>query len=915
MGGTPNRSFVQGPAGSSADEVRRLLAVGKCKQAVEMAKDVCRLAASGENQSLLVDAYIGRIAQFQAKGALQDAQVLLNLVHDRFPAYRQRLQGLRNASAAAAGNIAEMVAPLATADVTDETRQSVESAIHRQLVDLSALADCCTLPTEHPLRVAAQAVWKAFVAATSGAVSDQQIALPEVSRRSPLAGWKMLIRAIAALHRGEAEACQRALAAIPADAAVYRLVPVLRGVLEGKPAGSGAAAVLQMRLGGNTVSVRKCLERVDAAFEGTDLRALKAAMWDAARASETVSQEFHLRLLRQLAARCILHDVPMQAARSAWRRCPRNAEFWRAIAAANDHRAPELSPVFWQRFVVHAVDEGLFAEESIQVAVVYLHAAEQLIHIMSDSEELGGWQDRVAGVGLLSDYYDDQPPEIAAMRPRDECAVIRKALDPHWLFESAATACPDQPTFEKWWAWAQQSDVPDKQRQYIATVWHRMLPQSAKPLLLLSSLAENRDALTMALGFLCQAEAIDAINPEVRRARIRLLLATLWRHAKAKKPHLVRKDIAALEALPAMGEGDRASYLWVLRCVCCELERDVQGKAEAAQKVAERFGPMAGMVLLQSAENMAHLPGSTQWPLPDHTCPNDAREVARAYTRAFRTGQDMGLGSFVPATWLPLMFSLLTVKDCPLSNDDVLLFGNLALGKSHSLASAYAASAIGLSRTTGAMAARFLLLRAQSLGDRSFGRVGQCLRAAMELAQQAHDVELMEKVRIAANPGVQWRRITLTPLGEDLLQQVLKAEREASVYPTYDDDLEKSQVIADDPMPLFPTLPSLPSSGFDDDEGLPEYGEDEEEEDADDDPLGGFDEAEFDELSEQMRGLPREAIPLMMRLLIEHGTSDLDELAKHDPKTVARLRAIMAGYAGPAGTGGRNRRKKKARRR
>ena len=151
---TPNRSFVASSAAPSADEVPRLLAAGKCKQAVELAKDLYKQVASVENQSLLVDAYVGRIAQFQEKGALQDAQVLLNLVQDRFPGYRQRLQTLRNASAAAAGDIAQMVAPLAGPDVADEMRQSVESAIHRQLVDLPALAECGTLPAEHPLRLA-----------------------------------------------------------------------------------------------------------------------------------------------------------------------------------------------------------------------------------------------------------------------------------------------------------------------------------------------------------------------------------------------------------------------------------------------------------------------------------------------------------------------------------------------------------------------------------------------------------------------------------------------------------------------------------------------------------------------------------------------------------------------------------------
>ena len=909
-----NRSSTPGSAAPSTEEVRRLIAVGKCKQAVELAKDLYKLAASAENQSLLVDAYISRIAQFQAKGAAEDAQVLLNLVHQRFPNYRQRLETLRNASAAASGDIAELLAPLALPNISEETRQSLELAIYGQLIDLPALADCPTLPAEHPLRLAAGAVNKVFALVTSAAVTDEQIALPQVSRHSPLSAWKMLIRAIAAFYRGETEACQHSLATIPPEAAVYRLVPVLRGVLEGKTSGTGAAAALQMRLGDQAVSLRKSLEQIDAAFAETNLRALNAAMRDASRISEMVSHEFHLRLLRQLAARCLFHDLPMAVGRPVWSKCPMNAEFWRTIAATEDARAPHLAPVFWHRFVVHAVAEGLFADKSMQVAVVYLHAAEGIIRGQPEIEQLRQLQKNAAATELLSMYYAGQPSEITALMPRDESAVIRKVLDPHWLFESAAAASPDEQTFEKWWAWGQQIKAPDKQQQHIATLWHRMLPKSARPLLLLAALAEDRNALAMALDFLQKAQALDAMNPQVRRARIRLLLATLWRHGKAKKPHLVSADIAELEGLPAMGEGDRASYIWVLRCLCCELEQDAHGKAQAVQKVAERFGPMTGRVLLESAATMAGLPLSTLWPLPDHSHPTDAQAVAQAHARASRLAHDIGLRVLIPETWFPLQFSLLSGKDCPLSNADVLLFGNMAVDQKD-WPVGYVASTIGLARTTGAMAARFLLLRAHCLAAVSTGRTEQCLRAAMELAQQAHDVELAETLRIVANAGGHWRRISLAPLGEELLQQVLKAEREASVYPSRQAAADKSQVITQDVTHLFPRRPSVPTSSLYDDDLDDEDDEEEEEEDAYDDEFGGFGGGRFDDMPE-LKYFPKEALPILMRLLTKHGTTlDLDELTRRDPKALAELRNLLGQRAARTPKPGQRRQQKKERNR
>ena len=60
---------------------------------------------------------------------------------------------------------------------------------------------------------------------TSGPVGENITALPEVSRRSPLAGWKMLVRAIEAFYQDDDEACRRGIQQIPADAAAHRLAP------------------------------------------------------------------------------------------------------------------------------------------------------------------------------------------------------------------------------------------------------------------------------------------------------------------------------------------------------------------------------------------------------------------------------------------------------------------------------------------------------------------------------------------------------------------------------------------------------------------------------------------------------------------------------------------------------------------
>ena len=136
--------------------MRELMAVGKFKQAVQSAKDIHKQAKSLASEQLLVDAYVGRIEQFESKGAFEDARTLLKLFIDRFPGYRGRLAGLTAKAAAAQGNVNELVQPLAAPTVAPETRETIEAAIRQELIDLSALENSSTLPADHPLRIAAE---------------------------------------------------------------------------------------------------------------------------------------------------------------------------------------------------------------------------------------------------------------------------------------------------------------------------------------------------------------------------------------------------------------------------------------------------------------------------------------------------------------------------------------------------------------------------------------------------------------------------------------------------------------------------------------------------------------------------------------------------------------------------------------
>src|SRR5205807_419284 len=119
-------------------------------------------------------------------------------VRDLYPASRERLKEIKALFAARKGELDAFLQPLNDPSLPEEKRIAIYKAISCQVGDLGVLAECQVLPAEHLLRRTAKALAAALEAVTSGPVDDQALAFPEISRHSPFASWKMLLRAIAA---------------------------------------------------------------------------------------------------------------------------------------------------------------------------------------------------------------------------------------------------------------------------------------------------------------------------------------------------------------------------------------------------------------------------------------------------------------------------------------------------------------------------------------------------------------------------------------------------------------------------------------------------------------------------------------------------------------------------------------------
>lgn len=868
------------PGTAPESEVERLLAAGKAKQAVALAKEAHKKCPTPQSEEQLVRAYVARIEQFQSKGMAREAQDLLALVSARFPARSHDLAKSRWRAAIEEGRLDEVLAPLALAETVPNDRAHIETLIRQHLTDLPALAACPGLPADHPLRVAASALWRAFQAVTTGPVEEAAVALAEVSHRSPLADWKMLVRAIAAFYRNDDPAAGRALAAIPPESAVSPLALTLPGMLDGNPPRAGFAGVLAARVMVDHEPLRAALGRIDTALQCCIPELLKQGILDAVRQCAAIRPDFLERLKQHISAACLYHDAPADNVVRAMGTTRKDAFCWRLLARASEQDgALSGAALYWERFLRHAIDEGMFADHGPEAAAVWLHIAQFLSN--RSPEELAESRRQAARQKLFTAYYDRQPPEIARLRPQSDQALCAEVLDPGAAYRKSAQANPLPDTFRQWFAWSDRAGLSDREREDVALEWHRALPRDPEPLVILSSLAERRDALARALKWLGAAEAIDRVNPRVRQARVRLTFASAWRHFAGRKAHLVEKDLAELQAVPGMTDGDRGAVHLCMRAAWQVLCGQRGPAAESVAATVARLGTWAGPAVVRSIAQQAKLPPDDPlWP-PDPTAtPADAPEIARAEVRIIELAADLGLKLYRPARWDALIRDVLRATPCPLSNRELLLIGDGAQSASDS-ETGYLASSAGLARADApATTARFLLLRARSLGPyRRGARVAQCLAAAAELARSSHDEDLLGRVmaEIDRVPAAQ-RLIARSAdgghgLSGDALDSVLKGERAAVAFPTTASDAEAPVVAA----------ARTPARGPLHDFAFP----------LDDDDAGPFDDAQDDDDGSAFGQLPPGLEAALLGMLLESGLTP--EEAIRNPRRLLELIARSAG--------------------
>lgn len=775
------------------ERVRELIAGRHSKSALQLAKDLYKRCATAESEALLTDAYKARVDDLLRLGMTVEAKTLLGIVRGRFPSAMPRLTELGREICAQDGKLEDVVAPLADRELAAEEHDRIETFIRQRIWDLTALGAVSSLPPEHSLRTAASALAAAFEVVTRGPVEDAVLALPEVSRRSPLAPWKALIRAIACYHRCEDEECGRWLQTISIDSVPARLLPTFAAMLKPKPTAgtdsksSLAGQKLIAAAGDHGAALRSALTDLEDALQAKK----KKRILDAARTAMTASDHCggvvtRERLRQHIAVRGVTQHIPLPSINAALGGAPRlDAYYFRLLARTLENQqnmdSYAESVVVWSEFRRAALNEKWFGPGGLEDGILSLHMGELIERVPAE-------------------IVQDLKQEMASYRsPGKRNQEEGEVPSPGTLYERACKADPHPEAFQAWLNWARKHG-PWQVANNVAEQWRRARTADIQPLLYLMESAEKRNALNKSLKYLEEAEHLDGLNPEVRRARLRLLLSAALRHLQQRKVHLALGGIEQIETVPEVRPGEIAALAAALRWCAAAVGRDkaVQDEQEACLNTL--MSSVAAHLLMAAVADKAEI-GSAASLKALNVARLPADELLAGVARARALGEWAGLRIAPPRKWIDPLIASLKMPNCPLDAGQMLVLGEAALD-GYSAELGYAVSAAGLAK--GGANAEFLFLRARSLPFwASFRREG-CLTASLELARRERNTGLAGRILDHLNgkkdgERKRWRlgfgmggdpRIASRAVSPELLGKILEEEPTLEQFPGDDIDQE-----------------------------------------------------------------------------------------------------------------------------
>lgn len=713
--------------------VEELLARGKTRDAVEAARRLYKETRSVEAEALLVDAYAARIRALLASGLSREARDLAALVAERHPGTRARVMPLvRESAVRADGDLAPLLTALVSAD--EAMHREAGITLRRVLTDPQALVAHPALPAGHPLRAAAGAVSELLVAATTGPLPEGALGrLDVIPRHSPLAPWKLLVRAIDAYYRRDDAAVRANLSAIPPDSAPARLVPALRslaGEANALTRPSLAERVLVDTASGGRARFRAGLAEIIDALRAKDQRRAVSAIRELAETVDRAPRSFRATFAATMLTHWMRLELDPRPFLTALLRGRPDVDMLRQIALAFERAGawPAAVPA-WDAYLVAAQQAAALPRTGREPSRVLLRMAE-LIPV--DREE------------VLDFAMAEDEAELADLIRH---GAIPECFDRARLLERARDADPHPSVFRALVAhWGQRDG---RRAETEARAWRARHPRDLEPLLYLARAAEGRGAHRKAIDLLGQAEAIDRVHPEVRRSRFRVLLSSVERDLREGRVARARADIDRLALEPEAAERDRTAYVQALRWAAACRDGDTSSATAREGELAERLANpvLVDLLLASVAATLGLDPPAGRPRLAAVALTVPKLQAIEGLARAADLLLPLGQALAVPLDLLARIE--LNPRGAPAPHLHSLCTLALRVNRP---SLAYAASGAGLELES-ALTHRFLLARGRSLAEvplaREHARARQCLRAARTLAIRLRDQETLREASAA----------------------------------------------------------------------------------------------------------------------------------------------------------------------
>ncbi|MBC8465831.1 hypothetical protein H8D57_02295 [bacterium] len=776
--------------------IEKKIVTRNSKQALDLAKQYHRTENSAESEQLLVYSYLARIQSMSDKGLILEANSLLDLVHQSYPQYRDQLEEMSLVIMIQTGSENNLIQLLTNVKSPEEKKTTLENLIRSEINDLATIANCVALPEDYPIRKEAILLNEAFVSVTKGPVTDDEILLKGIPRRSPLSPWKMLINAIAFFYREDDKVCLKYLSMIDPKSAPARLTILLTCMLIDSIENLGDSSTNPLFAKIFEVKSDKLasrFNRLDQIFDSI-YDSDPEVIFNKFLSTANYCRKNHPDLIKRFnliaSIRFQIAEIPTNFAEKVLgTKVVQDSSFFRHWARGVEAEGDLLAACcIWDGFRKQAVKEALFESDSPEETIVFLHIIKLLKSI--PFEELKDYRENIVAY-LKSDIIKDNDfnSQIREFVSQDKNGKHDLSfLYPEMLFEKICLLDPDPEYFLQWHDYAEQTNSNWKAKEKILLAWQTALPQDSRPLLMLMKSSKKRFALKKALDYLKRAESIDSFNPTVHQAHLRLLIFITYNHLRQRKAHLAQKDIAQIEAIPQLQTGDRQALLTALKWSCSIIESDSKDAKKWFGEASKIFDceTIASLIIREVGRRC----GIEEKKLPRL---KKAKGIIHSIVRACVLGKDLDTEVSIPSSWEKYLVKQLKMKNTPLNLNDLLTLGEAALGnKMQKLA--YRVSSVGLANRFDD--ARFLFIRVKCLPGFEYQRVDSCIEAVLSLAQKQRNMELIDE-------AVEWQQnniggntlartifgvvpsIDIASLDVEETEKLLEIERKSVEYPKY----------------------------------------------------------------------------------------------------------------------------------